>query len=428
MKIAIIGAGLGGMSAAYDLARAGHTVDIYEAANYVGGLAAGIQEPGWKWSVERYYHHWFLSDRHVFGLLDELGWRDRVVVRRPKTVAYHAGKFYPLDSPLAALKFPGYDLMGMVRFGLATIYLRYLAGWESLEKQLAVDWMRRWYGKRVYESLFEPLLSGKFGDHMNEVNMAWMWARLKVRTTQLATFEGGFQAFCDAFAGHLREQGVRIHLESPVQQMASLAEGGLRIDLRDGPQIFDQALVTTSPALLARMAPGLPAGYLQGLLDLKSMGAVVMILAIKQPLSEEGYYWFNMPKSAGYPFLALVEHTNLVPRENFGGESILYCGDYLDTSHEYFHMGDEELLERFIPGIQRLNPRFDRSWVRKMWVSRTPYAQPVPLVNHSRNIPDLRTPLPGLFFASMSQVYPWDRGTNFAIEIGRRAARQMLAV
>ncbi len=26
----------------------------------------------------------------------------------------------------------------------------------------------------------------------------------------------------------------------------------------------------------------------------------------------------------------------------------------------------------------------------------------------------------------MSQVYPWDRGTNFAVEIGRRAARLML--
>ena len=156
------------------------------------------------------------------------------------------------------------------------------------------------------------------------------------------------------------------------------------------------------------------------------MGAVVMILAIKQPLSEEGYYWFNMPKSAGYPFLALVEHTNLAPRENFGGESILYCGDYLDVNHEYFHMSDEDLLARFIPGIQRLNPRFDRTWVRKIWVSRTPYAQPVPLVNHSKNIPELRTPLPGLFFASMSQVYPWDRGTNFAIEIGRRAAKLML--
>jgi protoporphyrinogen oxidase len=426
MKIAIIGAGLGGMSAAYDLVRAGHEVDIYESAGYVGGLAAGIQEPGWKWSVERYYHHWFLSDRHVYELLDELGWRDKVVVRRPKTVAYHNGKFFPLDSVLAALKFPGYNLIGMVRFGLVTAYLRYMAGWKSLEKHLAADWMRRWYGKPVYEALFEPLLVGKFGEHLKEVNMAWMWARLKARTTQLATFEGGFQAFCDALAAHLQEQGVRIHLETPVSRINALPDGGLRLKLPDGPQDFDRVLSTTSPALLARMAPDLPPNYLQGLLSLKSMGAVVMILAVREPLSKEGYYWFNIPKSAGYPFLALVEHTNLVARENFGGESILYCGDYLDPSHEYFNLSDEELLERFIPAIQRLNPQFERSWVRKIWVSRTPYAQPIPMIDHSKNIPDLNTPLPGLYFASMSQVYPWDRGTNFAIEIGRRAAQRML--
>ncbi len=157
------------------------------------------------------------------------------------------------------------------------------------------------------------------------------------------------------------------------------------------------------------------------------MGAVVMILALKHQLSEEGFYWFNLPKSAGYPFLALVEHTNFVSPEHFGGEHIVYCGDYLDPSHEYFRLSDEELLERFLPGIQRFNSKFDRSWVRKVWVSRTTYAQPVPLVNHSRNVPEIRTPLPGLYFASMSQVYPWDRGTNFAVEIGRRAARMILA-
>jgi hypothetical protein len=39
----------------------------------------------------------------------------------------------------------------------------------------------------------------------------------------------------------------------------------------------------------------------------------------------------------------------------------------------------------------------------------------------------LRTPLNGLYFASMSQVYPWDRGTNFAVEIGRRVARMVMA-
>jgi hypothetical protein len=64
--------------------------------------------------------------------------------------------------------------------------------------------------------------------------------------------------------------------------------------------------------------------------------------------------------------------------------------------------------------------------VLKVRVFKTNYAQPVPLVGHSRNIPGIRTPIPGLYFASMSQVYPWDRGTNFAVQIGRQAASIML--
>lgn len=427
-NIAIVGAGVGGMAAAYDFVRAGHQVEIFEAADYVGGLASGIKEPNWDWSVERYYHHWFQSDKEMLGLINELGWSDKVLFPRPKTVAYHNGKFYPLDSPLAALTFPGYNFFGMVRFGLVTVYLRYLSGWKSLEKYKAVDWMRRWYGESVYKSLLEPMLSGKFGDHMNEVNMAWMWARLKTRTTRLGTFQGGFQAFCDQFADYLRSCGVQIHLNTPVAKITALPGGSAQLELPGGKQqTFDSALVTSSPALMARLTPDLPKNYLAGLLSLKSMGAVVMTLALKHQLSEEGYYWFNLPKSAGYPFLALVEHTNFLKPEYFGGEHILYCGDYLDTSHEYFRLSDEELFERFLPGLKKFNPQFDRSWVRKMWVSRTNYAQPIPLVNHSRNIPDIRTPLKGIYFASMSQVYPWDRGTNFAVQIGRRAARMMLA-
>jgi protoporphyrinogen oxidase len=155
------------------------------------------------------------------------------------------------------------------------------------------------------------------------------------------------------------------------------------------------------------------------------MGAVVLVLALKHQLSEEGYYWYNIPKSAGYPFLALVEHTNFVKPEYFGGDHILYCGDYLEPDHEYFSLTEDELLTRFLPALKRFNQNFDPDWVRKVWLFKTRYAQPIPLVNHSRNIPSIRTPIPGLYFASMSQVYPWDRGTNFAIEIGRRAAKHM---
>jgi len=146
---------------------------------------------------------------------------------------------------------------------------------------------------------------------------------------------------------------------------------------------------------------------------------------MKHKLSPEGYYWYNMPKSAGFPFLALVEHTNFLPPEHYGGDHIVYCGDYLEPDHPYFQLSKEELLERFIPSLKRINPNFSPEWVRDSWLYRTAYAQPIPLVNHSKNIPAIRTPIPGLFFASMSQVYPWDRGTNFAVEIARRAAKMM---
>jgi protoporphyrinogen oxidase len=174
--------------------------------------------------------------------------------------------------------------------------------------------------------------------------------------------------------------------------------------------------------------PSLPEGYLRGLKNMKSMGAVVMTLALTHRLSEEGYYWYNLPKSAGYPFLALVEHTNFVGKEHFGGDHIVYVGDYLEPEHEFFRLSQEQLLERFLPALKKFNPNFERSWVRKTWLYRTPYAQPVPLVNHSKNIPPIQTPIEGIYFASMSQVYPWDRGTNFAVEIGRKAAALMLAI
>lgn len=427
MRIAIIGAGLGGMSAAFDLVKVGHQVVIYEGAETVGGLASGFKEPHWEWSVEKFYHHWFQSDRAMLGLIKELGWQDQVIFNRPKTVAYHQGAFYPLDSPLAALRFPGFQFpWGMIRFGLVTVYLRYLAQWKSLEKVKAHEWMKKWYGNELYQTLFQPLLEGKFGPHYTEVNMAWMWARLKARTTRLGTFKGGFQHFADRLADYLRSQGVDIRLNSPVSSISTGEGRAIKIFSRSGEEEYDQCLVTSSPSQFARMAPELPEQYLKGLLELKSMGAVVLVLSLKHQLSRQGYYWFNIPKSAGYPFLALVEHTNYLDPKYFGGDHIVYCGDYLDTDHEYFRLSQDELLSRFIEVFPKFNPEFKPDWIKKVWLWKTSYAQPVPELNHSRNIPAIQTPIKGLFFASMSQVYPWDRGTNFAVEIGRKAARLML--
>ncbi|HLO34012.1 MAG TPA: NAD(P)/FAD-dependent oxidoreductase [Anaerolineales bacterium] len=426
MRIAIIGAGFGGMAAAYDLKNAGHDVTIYESANYVGGLASGFKEPYWDWWVEKFYHHWFQTDSEMLGLIKELGWEDKVLFPRPLTVMYHRGKFYPFDSILKMALFPGLGFgLDKIRFGFVGLYLRLTNNWKALEKVTADAWMLKWAGKNVYEKMWKPLLVGKFGPYYDQVNMAWMWARIKARTTRLGTFEGGFQRFADMFAERLRTLGVEIKLGASVETITREQDKSLVRSERQS-EAFDKVLVTTSPNLMAKLSPDLPGSYLKGLLELKSMGAVVMILSLKHQLSKEGYYWFNLPKEEGYPFLALVEHTNFVPREHFGGDHIVYAGDYLEVGHEYFSMSEAELLERFMPAFKKFNPAFERDWVKKVWVFKTNYAQPVPLVNHSKNIPAIQTPIEGLYFASMSQVYPWDRGTNFAVEIGRRAARMML--
>jgi protoporphyrinogen oxidase len=427
MRIAIIGAGFGGMAAAYDLRKAGHEVIIYESANYVGGLASGFKEPHWDWSVEKFYHHWFQSDSSMLGLIDELGLKDKVVFPRPYTVLLHDGKWYPFDSIINALLFPGLGFgINKIRFGFVGLYLRLTNDWKTLEKFTADEWMRKYAGREVYEKMWKPLLVGKFGPFYKDVNMAWMWARLKARTTRLGTFEGGFQKFADLFGGILNKMGVEIRLGTSVKFIKRNQAQGLSIDAGGVVESFDKVLVTTSPNLMAKFCPDLPESYLKGLLELKSMGAVVMVLSLKRQLSKEGYYWFSLPKEAGYPMLALVEHTNFVSKEHFGGDYIVYAGDYLEVGHEYFSMSNEELLERFTPAFKKFNPEFERDWVKKIWVNKTNYAQPVPLVNHSKNIPAIQTPIDGLYFASMSQVYPWDRGTNFAVEIGRRAARMML--
>lgn len=426
-NIAIVGGGVGGMSAAYDLAQAGNKVTIFDASSHLGGLAAGFKQSNWQWSLEEFYHHWFQTDHAILDLLSEIGLRKKVRFFSPKTVVYFKENFYPLDSPLSAILFPGFSLLDKARFGFVTLYLKYLSSWQPFEKYTAYEWLQKYYGKNIFQTQYEPLLQGKFGQYYQQVNMAWFWARFKARTTNLGTYAGGFQAFIDDFLKVLVNSGVHIYLNAPVVSIQPLTNGNLSLVTSDSKIEFDQILVTTSPQLLARMTPALDQGYLDKLLAMKSMGAIALIFSLKNQLSTRGYYWFNLPKSKGFPFLALVEHTNFVSPEYFGGEHIIYCGDYLDSQHEHFNLSQGQLIEKFLPTLKRINPFFKQEWINESWLFRVPYAQPVPFINHSTNIPSIQTPIANLFFASMSQIYPWDRGTNYAVELCRRTAKLMMS-
>ncbi len=428
LKIAIIGAGAAGMAAAWDLTGAGHEVELFEAESRVGGLAAGFRDDGWDWTLEKFYHHWFESDSDVLKLADELGVRDKILFPRPRTSYWLDGKIFQSEMNLSALKLP-LSPLGIVRLGLAGVYLKLTSNWKSLEQITADQWLTRTMGKEVYDKLWKPLLIGKFSTLYTQVNMAWFWARIKARSLRLGIFTGGFQAFLDTLADGITKRGAVIHLSTPVQQIGT-QDGKPTLTINGETRVFDRIISTTSPGLLLKLTPDLrETPYGRQVADLKSIGALCVVLALKHELMSDGTYWLNLPatspdkKTSRFPFLALVEHTHFMDKAHYGGDHLIYCGDYVPVDHEYFTLSEQALIDRFIPALKLVNPNFQPDWIRKAWVWRAPYAQPVPFVNHSEKIPALKTPLPGLYWASMSQVYPWDRGTNYAIEIGRRVAR-----
>ncbi|MBZ0305251.1 MAG: FAD-dependent oxidoreductase, partial [Anaerolineae bacterium] len=293
----------------------------------------------------------------------------------------------------------------------------------------ADEWLSRFFGLRLYDKMWRPLLIGKFGAFYTEANMAWMWARIHSRTTRLGTYQGGFQAFLEDFASALVAKGVQFRFNTPVTCVERQPDGQIKVESPQGTVTFDAVISTTSPRLLLKMIPTLQGEYARKVGSLRSMGAVVVILALKHQLMTEGTYWLSLPAESPdktrneFPFLALVEHTNYMDKRHFGNDHLVYLGDYVSPEHDYFKMSDSDLINLFTAPLQKVNPNFSSDWIRKTWVFRAPYAQPLPTINHSQNIPDVRTSLQGIYWASMSQVYPWDRGTNYAVEIGRRAAR-----
>ena len=430
-SIAIIGAGVAGMAAAWDLLGAGYQVSLFEGGDRVGGLAAGFKDENWDWHLEKFYHHWFESDKDILGLIREIGHGDKIVFPRPKTSYWIDGRIYRSEISPSALLLP-LSPLGLLRFALTGVFVRLTPFWKPLEAHSADAWMRRYMGEEAYNKFFRPLLIGKFGEDYNQVNMAWLWARIVSRSLRLGSFEGGFQNFLDLMGESLTQRGAQIHLNSRVERISWQGE---RPTLHIGAEqhSFDSVLSTTSPQLMLKMTDGLAeTAYGAQMADLKSIGGLCVVLAIKKPLLTDGTYWLNLPATTpdkarnDFPFLALVEHTNYLDKAHYGGDHIIYCGDYVPSDHEYFQMSEEALVERFLPALSRVNPDFRPDWVRKSWVWRAPYAQPVPGLNHSTKLPPLQTPLPGLYWASMSQVYPWDRGTNYAVEMGRRVAGMMM--
>jgi protoporphyrinogen oxidase len=155
----------------------------------------------------------------------------------------------------------------------------------------------------------------------------------------------------------------------------------------------------------------------------KYLAAVLVILVLKKPLSD--IYWLNVA-DRDIPFVGVIEQTNFIPPDHYGGKHIVYLSNYLSADNPLFHMDHDEILLEYLPHLRKINPEFDPSWIETSYYHKVDAAQPIIPVNYSGLVPEHRTPFKGLYLANTTQVYPEDRGTNYSVRLGRKVARMVL--
>lgn len=420
-SIAILGAGFTGLTTAYYLSLKGFQVSLLEKDPWVGGLAAGFKKPEWDWSLEYFYHHWFANDTYVKKLLKDLNLTDGLLVFKPTTSVFYKNQVLPLDSPISLLKFPYLSWRQKIQAAAVIAYLKSSPFWQGLEKQTADQWLTRNIGAKAYQRLFRPLLVSKFGSHAKNVNAAWFWARIHKRTKRLLYYYGGFQSFLEKFAGRLGARGVKIYLGHRVTKIAR-EKSGFKLFIDNGQKLFfDKIVLTCQVPQVLSLIDFFSADYQQRLSRLSFLDSQTLILSLEKPLMPKTY-WLNINES-NWPFLAAVEHTNFVDKAHYDNRHLVYLVNYLMPNSPLLSTNKEDLFKKFLPFLQKINPQFTPQLLKESFLFVRENTQPVMPINYSHHAPAITTPIDNLYLANQSCIYPFDRGTNYAIELGEKAAQ-----
>jgi protoporphyrinogen oxidase len=187
----------------------------------------------------------------------------------------------------------------------------------------------------------------------------------------------------------------------------------------------DAVLMTIPlPIVADLLQPHLPADYVASLRKIRYLSNVCVVLELTHSLSS--IYWLNV-NDPSFPFVAVIEHTNFEPTSSYEGRHIVYLSKYLPPSAALYKATDEEVTEIALKALESMFPDFDRNWVSGSRLWRADYSQPIIERNYSELIPDVQAPIDNIFISTMAQVYPEDRGTNYAVRNGFAAAELIAA-
>jgi len=418
MNIAVLGAGFSGLAASHNLSQNKNlNITVFESLDSPGGLAIGFNPTNWQWPLEQHYHHLFTSDHFILNLAKEVN--HNILFSRPKTSMLTNGSIHQLDSPINLLMFDKLNFPDRIRTGITLAYLKLTPNWQTLETVTAESFIKKTMGNTSWKILWQPLFEGKFGNLSESIPASWFWARIKKRSATLAYPSEGFLSLAKSIEASSKRRGVNFLYKTPVK---SIKKSSNKFVINNNK--YDSVIYTLPLPLLPKLTDILPTSYTHAAHKIKTVGATNMVLRLKKPFLKDGTYWLNINQK-DFPFLALVEHTNFISPAHYSNEYLVYVGNYLPPNAPLYNKSPKSLFTLYQKSLDTLSPNFHKNLIG-YHLFKTPFAQPIFPLNYSKIIPSIKTPAKGFYCATMQQVYPWDRGTNYAVEIGQKAAKLLL--
>jgi len=423
MKIAVIGAGPMGLVCALELLKSGHSVEIFEYDDRIGGMSASFDFDGLQ--IERYYHFICKSDHTLFKLLRELGIENRLRWTDTRMGFYCNGSMYPWGNPSALLTFDQLNFLDKLRYAAHVMYTKNVRNWRKLDQINAIDWLKRWLGERGYRVLWERLFHLKFYQYSKQLSAAWLGTRIKrvalsrrsLMQETLGYLDGGSETLLDALRDKLESLGGRIHLRTPVSRLIVSGNAVKGIEAGDATFEFDQVLSTVPIQFVPRLAPDLPASFIDKIERIENIPVVCVILKLREPLSRN--FWTNIcDPEVDIP--GLIEYSNL---NHAAGPAIVYAPFYMPKTHPKYKRPDEAFVDEVLSYLPRINPDFRRDWVLGQHCHRYAFAQTVCPPGFYDMLPSMRTPIAGFFMCDTAYYYPEDRSISESARLGMKLAR-----
>jgi len=429
--VVIVGGGFSGLSAALDLVRHGKKVHLVEKSNKLGGLASTFSFSK-QIEVEKFYHHWFNTDNYIIELIKSLKLEKNVIYEPSNTGIFFNNKIWKLSTPIELLKFTALPLFDRIRLGILIFYVRLIKNWKKIEHLTIKEWLKPICGANVYNIVWEPLIQSKFSVHSENISAVWMWKKLLLRggsrnksgKENLAYYKGGFGNLISEIGEFLENRGCKISYNVKITNVEIKDNKIKSISSKNKVINGRSFLFTTSlPELATIFQYSNKKIWLNNLKEISYLANICLVLKLTKPLSE--VYWLNI-NDPGFPFVGIIEHTNLDDPKSYDNFHIAYLSKYISREDPVWNYNDKEYFNYAIKHLSKIFPDFKKNLISDYSIWRADYAQPITTPNYSKLLEKIEMPFSNSFLCTMAQIYPEDRGTNFAVRDGKKISRKII--